>query len=104
MSRTLYEFQLPALVDAAALRRLRCELDMRTTMSIRHHDLNQRIVRVAGRTGREDELRALFAALGFPPACDDPSIECQHRPLRSQRWRDSERRTHAQAPPQLQRA
>ncbi|MCX7073091.1 MAG: hypothetical protein NTW01_19065 [Gammaproteobacteria bacterium] len=88
MSRTLYEFQLPALVDAAALRRLRGELDMRTALSIRYHDLNLRIVRVIGRTGREDELRALFASLGFPPASDDPTLECQHRPLRNRRRRE----------------
>lgn len=101
MSRTLYEFRLPALVDAAALRRLRGELDMRTAMSIRYHDLNLRIVRVIGRTGREDELRALFAALGFPPASDDPTLECQHRPLRVRRWRDParERRDRASARP-----
>ncbi|MCX7059491.1 MAG: hypothetical protein NTZ11_01215 [Gammaproteobacteria bacterium] len=102
MSRTLYEFQLPALVDEAALRRLRGELDMRTAMSIRYHDLNLRIVRVIGRTGRENELRALFASLGFPPAADDPTLESQHRPLRNRRWRDSDRRARGdvQAPPQ----
>lgn len=88
MSRTLYEFQLPALVDAAALRRLRGELDMRTALSIRYYDLNLQIVRVIGRTGREDELRALFAALGFPPASDDPTLDCQHRPLRNRRRRE----------------
>lgn len=104
MSRTLYEFRLPALVDEAALRRLRGELDMRTAMSIRHHDLNLRIVRVIGRTGREQELRAMLAALGFPPATDDPTLDCQHRPIRLRRWRDTERRARAEALPQLHRA
>ncbi len=88
MSRTLYEFQLPALVDAAALRRLRGELDMRTAMSIRYHDLNLRIVRVAARSGCEEALRQLFADLGFPPLADDPGEDCQHRPLRHRRRRE----------------
>ncbi|WP_439639733.1 hypothetical protein [Nevskia sp.] len=88
MSRTLYEFQLPALVDAAALRRLRGELDMRTALSIRFHDLRQRIVRVAARSGCEEALRRLFADLGFPPLADDPGQDCQHRPLRNRRRRE----------------
>ncbi len=98
MSRTLYEFQLPALVDESALRRLRGELDMRSAMSIRYHDLSLRIIRVAAKSGRDHELRELFAALCFPAAAEDPTIDCQHRPLRVRRQRDPERRPSPRTP------
>ncbi|WP_273457090.1 hypothetical protein [Nevskia ramosa] len=88
MSRSLYEFQLPGLVDESALLRLRGGLDMRSTMSIRHYDLSLRTVRVSARAGRHQELRALFAMLGFPPAAEDPAIERRRRLSRPRRWRE----------------
>ena len=88
MSRSLYEFQLPALVDECALLRLRGGLDMRSTMSIRHYDLSLRTVRVRARAGRHQELRALFSALGFPPAAEDPASERRRRLSRPRRWRE----------------
>ncbi|WP_295686669.1 hypothetical protein [uncultured Nevskia sp.] len=90
MSRSLYEFQLPALIDEGALLRLRGGLDMRSTMSIRHYDLSLRTVRVRARAGRHQELRALFAELGFPPMAEDPASERRRRLGRSRRWRKAE--------------
>lgn len=89
MSGSLYEFQLPGLVDENALLRLRGGLDMRSTMSIRHYDLSQRTIRVRARAGRHQELRALFTMLGFPPVAEDPAIERRRRLSRPRRWREA---------------